>query len=473
MCACPGAHKPLGNNATCEIACYGNSSGGGSGDYRGAEEAGRNARRWFDCNVLGKGCDEGANQPSPGHALNELGVQAYNKGDWATALAYFERAIQQDPNDPVMRKNLANARENLEAQQRKEKVEREAMEQLRRNKAAADNMQQSIQSFSQTLNAAPVSGGLDFDGRTAESAPSNGQSGGLDFTASVPAAVQAKRTSAVPANDPKVVDARNVPPGLPPAVDSAIAGAFVSAPAGVSDRVRKGFQAGAAGDWLAAQAWFADALSRDPSNAALQNLMVAARSGAAPAPVAQAASLPRDEVADLYHKGYEAVIAGDRPGAIAAFEAAMRRDPGRGGSIGTYVAYLRATSKPTPPGLQLPQDSDQQYLFDSTRPPAPAPKPTPTFIIGSDGQLIQVPENSDQKSTTYIKGKDGELMAVPQRSDIMIFSPATTPASPPRPVPVQPATAVPAANPFLKLLLDALTGPEKPGKSKAVGSARG
>ena len=33
MCACPGQHKPLGNNATCEDACYGSrsSSGGSSG----------------------------------------------------------------------------------------------------------------------------------------------------------------------------------------------------------------------------------------------------------------------------------------------------------------------------------------------------------------------------------------------------------------------------------------------------------
>lgn len=43
MCACPGVHKPLGNNATCEAACYGTRSSPGSRpgiDY-GATEAQR------------------------------------------------------------------------------------------------------------------------------------------------------------------------------------------------------------------------------------------------------------------------------------------------------------------------------------------------------------------------------------------------------------------------------------------------
>lgn len=37
MCACPGAHKPLGNSATCEEACYGNRSGGSPGGGTGRE----------------------------------------------------------------------------------------------------------------------------------------------------------------------------------------------------------------------------------------------------------------------------------------------------------------------------------------------------------------------------------------------------------------------------------------------------
>ena len=70
-----------------------------------------------------------------------------------------------------------------------------------------------------------------------------------------------------------MVDARNVPSGLSKAVDNAIASAYSDAPPGVSDRVRKGFQAVADRDWKVAQAWFEDALNRDPGNANLKHLV--------------------------------------------------------------------------------------------------------------------------------------------------------------------------------------------------------
>jgi hypothetical protein len=70
-----------------------------------------------------------------------------------------------------------------------------------------------------------------------------------------------------------VVDARNVPSGLPKPLDNAIATAYSSAPPGVSDRVRKGFQAVMGRDWKVAKAWFQDALNRDPTNAGLKRLV--------------------------------------------------------------------------------------------------------------------------------------------------------------------------------------------------------
>ncbi len=73
--------------------------------------------------------------------------------------------------------------------------------------------------------------------------------------------------------DPMVVDARNVPSGLPKAVDNAIAAAYLGAPVGVTDRVRKGFQAVMNQDWEVAKAWFQDALNRDPNNAGLKRLV--------------------------------------------------------------------------------------------------------------------------------------------------------------------------------------------------------
>lgn len=261
MCACPGVHKPLGNNATCEEACYGSSSGGGSGDYSGAEEAGRQARRWVDCKLFGKGCpDQTDGRRDVGRDFNELGVQAYNKGDWTTAISLFQQALQNSPDDPVIRKNLANAQTNLANQQARERAEKEAMERQRQNKVAADNMQQSIQNFAQTLNAAPVSGGLDFDLRDAPNSPSKAGSGSLDFTASVAAP---SRPSV--SGDPKVVDAR-VPRDGAHLTDQVPE--LKNSPA--ADRISKGFQAVIKHDWLAALAWWQDALNRDPNNAALK-----------------------------------------------------------------------------------------------------------------------------------------------------------------------------------------------------------
>ena len=77
----------------------------------------------------------------------------------------------------------------------------------------------------------------------------------------------------VPHTYTPVVDARSVPSGLPKALDNAIANAYSSTPPGVSDRVRKGFQAVMVRDWKVAKAWFQDALNRDPNNAGLKRLV--------------------------------------------------------------------------------------------------------------------------------------------------------------------------------------------------------
>ena len=69
------------------------------------------------------------------------------------------------------------------------------------------------------------------------------------------------------------MDARNVPSGLSKSVEHAITTAYANAPPGVSERVRKGFQGVADGDWKVAKAWFEDALKRDPTNANLKRLV--------------------------------------------------------------------------------------------------------------------------------------------------------------------------------------------------------
>jgi hypothetical protein len=70
-----------------------------------------------------------------------------------------------------------------------------------------------------------------------------------------------------PNTDPMVVDARNVPTGLPIDVENAIP----KTPAG--DRVRKGFQAIQAHDWKVALAWFQDALNHEPNNPGIKRLV--------------------------------------------------------------------------------------------------------------------------------------------------------------------------------------------------------
>ena len=93
------------------------------------------------------------------HAANVLGLQAYNRRDWASALAQFRQAQEQNPDDPVIRQNVVNALSNLQAEQN---VQRAEAARVQQNKGAAENMQHSFQSFARTLSAAPATGGLEF-----------------------------------------------------------------------------------------------------------------------------------------------------------------------------------------------------------------------------------------------------------------------------------------------------------------------
>jgi len=132
-------------------------------------------------------------------------------------------------------------------------------------------------------------------------------------------------------SNPMVVNGQNVPSGLPKFVDEAIVSGYSGAPAGVSDRVRKGFQAVTYHDWKAARAWFEDALNHDPENAGLKRLA---------------------ELADF----------------------TLTR---------TSQSKVAKTSSASGT-LQLPESSDMQFLFpDDKRPPAQA------------GAALQLPKESD------------------------------------------------------------------------------
>ena len=211
-----------------------------------------------------------------GETHANLGVQAYKRGNVEQALRHFELAKQYLPDLPHFKGHIADNVDNLTTARNEVAAKQQAKIAEQQDKAAAKNMQQSIQNFAQTLNATPASGGLDFDGHNSGGpAGSAGNGGGLDFASVVTATNQTASASARPSGDPRVVDARNVPSRLSKPVENAIAGAYANAPPGVSDRVRKGFQAVADNNWKVAKALFEEALQRDPGNARLKGLVTA------------------------------------------------------------------------------------------------------------------------------------------------------------------------------------------------------
>ena len=121
------------------------------GSQRRAIEGGGNTRN------SGRNSDAGESQPSPAEQARQQryatacveydeGFAAYSKGDWSTAVARFQSAAQNAPNEPVIGKSLGEAQKQLKAQ---EETQRAAQ----RDKATAAHMQQAINSFAETLRA--------------------------------------------------------------------------------------------------------------------------------------------------------------------------------------------------------------------------------------------------------------------------------------------------------------------------------
>lgn len=203
--------------------------------------------------------------------LNNQGIEYQKTGDWTNAVACYEKALKLSPDDDVIRNNLDQARYALNRQLEDQKKEQQ-------EKESAKNMNQSLNNYVQSLKTTQsTSGSLDFDGRNAGNSPNAGDSkSGLDFIAA--GATPSKVTSTTKTNelefgDPKVVDARNVPSELAKETEHAIDGAYKNAPAGVTERVRKAFQAVETKNWEVAKVWFKDALKLDPDNKELKTLI--------------------------------------------------------------------------------------------------------------------------------------------------------------------------------------------------------
>lgn len=240
---------------------------------------------------------------------------------------------------------------------------------------------------------------------------------------------QKSRSKSVYHTDTSVVDARNVPSGLDKATENAIAKAYANAPPGVSDRVRKGFQAVMERDWKVAKAWFEDALNHDPNNPGLQRLVALAdysqqhvQRSINGKPFTDE-DIPEDADPQTY------AMTSTKIHSQRAWSKFLFPD-------GVHLRHSKPVISATPNGnqVQLPAASDIEFLFGlQGASSAQARKPTPTFIIGKGGKLIQVPENTEQESAIYIKGKDGKLIEVPQPSDTLLLFPGSSPAPTPKP----------------------------------------
>jgi len=241
---------------------------------------------------------------------NTEGIEFFNKEDWVNAIAFFQQAVDKDPGNKTYQDNLAKAKAGLDYQQYRQRQDQQAMNM---NKTAVAKMQQSVQNFTQALNAISSTNGSNSTAVVGNTTTSTG----LQF------------------GDPNVVDARNVPSGLPKALDDAIAGAYGTAPAGVSNRVSKGFQAVQIKDWKVARAWFQDALQLDPDNQGLKKFIalcdyspqVKTQAGIVPNPaIVPDPNMPSQAELNTFFKEFNLGIFSNTPAKVIQYVRSMSAD---------------------------------------------------------------------------------------------------------------------------------------------------
>lgn len=201
MCACPGLAKPLGNNASCEDACYGIRSSPGGGNA----------------------------------------TPSYDYGAAQRAREAEAERQRQAEAERVERERLAEEKRQKDAKF------------IRDRDAAANTLKGTA---SPAMNQLKGLSGTDSFGLK-----------GSGFDTGSTGLKELRGSHAAPNTDTSVVDARNVPTGLPKSIEESIP----VTPAG--DRVRKGFQAIAEHDWKVALAWFQDALNHEPGSPGIRRLV--------------------------------------------------------------------------------------------------------------------------------------------------------------------------------------------------------
>ena len=83
---------------------------------------------------------------------NALGNDCYTKGDWDCAIRYYQTALQYLPNDTVIQENLIRAQAAAQAARAAADQAAAQAEQQRRDAAAAEEIRQSMNRLTTTLN---------------------------------------------------------------------------------------------------------------------------------------------------------------------------------------------------------------------------------------------------------------------------------------------------------------------------------
>lgn len=363
-CRCPGEAQCLGSYATCEEACSGGRGGSSSRSYQ-EDPAVRAARI------------EAARRQAIIHT-NSAGVEHANRGDWVNALPLFQYALDSDPNNATYQDNVKKAHEAIASQKRQAEIQRA------RDAANAAEVQKM----------GDVMGSLIFDGGAPPPPPGTG---GLDFMAAIPSTGAAGgsgvQLSYPPHGDPRIVDARNLPPAVTKDIDRAIKRAYPKASPEVTERLKKAFTAVENRDWKVAKGWFQDALKRDPTNVGLQRFVILTQDPddlkKVPAPPAPPLPLvrpinpppgpkaPNDDIIRFFKNFRDGVAQNPKP-EVREFVLSLSPDSFK------YLLSVQVpenrdldhlfTTNPSA-ALQLPLDEDIAFLFDPPEAKAPQLKP--------------------------------------------------------------------------------------------------